>query len=242
MIALPLVLALLAVQEPLDGPGSAEAKRLRREIEARERRLEELRARHRDAVGRGDAEAAKELNRELARAEQDLDGLRQRLREVENPPPPMERASFELKGLATHWDNDLDLEDGVGWGATVYLRDFLFAQVRRWDPEDERGDEDGGVTAYTAGFSYEFGLAEERTSSFVFVAGAGIARFTSDAPGSDDDNGPILTASPHWMFAVTPRIRVNAGAEIDIARTDFNQRRTHTVHTFSLLASIEIAF
>ncbi len=242
MSALALVLALLAVQEPLDGPDSAEAKRLRREIEAREKRLEELRTKQREAVGRGDAEAAKELNREVSRAQQDLETARQRLREVENPPPPAERASFELMGLATHWDDDLDLEDGVGWGATAYLRDLLFVQYRRWDPEDERGDGDGSVTAYTAGFSYEFGLAEERQTTFVFVAGAGIARFASDAPGSRDDNGPLFTASPHWMFAVTPRLRVNVGADIDIARTDFNQAHTHTVHSFSLLASIELAF
>jgi len=98
------------------------------------------------------------------------------------------------------------------------------------------------VTAYTAGFSYEFGLAEERRTSFVFVAGAGIARFVSEARGSDIDNGPILTMSPHWMHAITPRLRLNLGGDIDIARTDFNQEHTHTVHTFSLFASIEIAF
>jgi hypothetical protein len=193
-------------------------------------------------VGRGDAEAVKELNREVFRAQQELEKLRRQLREVENPPPPVERVVFELKGLATHWDNDLDLEDGVGWGATAYLKDFLFVQYRHWDPEDEQGDADAGVTAYTLGFSYEFGLAEERTTSFVFVAGAGIARFTSEAHGSDNDNGPIFTISPHWMYAFMPRLRLNVGGEMDIARTDFNMRHTHTVHTFSLLASIELGF
>lgn len=242
MNALILLVACLAVQDPPEGPDSPEAKRLRREIESRERRLEETRTRQREAVGRGDAEAAKELNREVSRTQQELEELRQRLREIENPPPPIEKASFELKGLATHWDNDLDLEDGIGWGATAYLRDFLFVQVRRWDPEDEQGDGDGGVTAYTAGFSYEFGLAEERRTSFVFVAGAGIVRFVSEAHGSDNDNGPILTLSPHWMHAITPRLRLNVGGDVDLARTDFNQAHTHTVHTFSFFASIEIAF
>jgi hypothetical protein len=242
MNALVLALACMALQEPLDGPDSAEAKRLRREIESREKRLDDLRTKQRDAVGRGDAEAARELNRDLARAERDLEDLRRRLREVEHPPPPVERASVEVKGLATHWDDDLELEDGIGWGATAYLRDFLFVQFRRWDPDDELGDDDATVTATTAGFSYEFGLAEERRSSFVLVAGAGIARFASEASGSDNDNGPILSITPRWKFAVTPRLRVDAGGEIDIARTDFNQRHTHTVHTFSLLLSIEIAF
>lgn len=242
MTAILAAIACLALQDPSQGPDSPEARRLREEIASRERGLEALRAGQREAVGRGDAQAARDLNREVSRAERELEGLRRRLREIETPPPPLERLSLELKGLATHWDNDLELEDGLGWSAAAYLRDFLFVQVRRWDPEDELGDDDASVTAYTAGFSYEFGLAEERKASFVFVAGAGIVRFASDAPGSDDDNGPILTASPRWMYAVTPRIRVNVGGDLDLARTDFNQRHTHTVHTFSLFASIEIGF
>jgi hypothetical protein len=239
MSGILLVLACLAPQEPAQDP---EAERLRREIEVRERRLADLQEKAREAVGSGDADRAKELNREIDRTKRELDGMRSRLREIEHPPPPLERISFELKAVATHWDNDLELEDGIGWGATAYLRDFLFFQYRRWDPEDEEGDDDGRVVAYTAGFSYEFGLAEERTTAFTFVAGAGIARFTSEAPGSSNDTAPILTMTPHWKFALHPRVRINAGAEFDIARTDFNQAHTHTVHDFSLLASIELTF
>ncbi len=240
------LLAALACQADEGIPRADDERHVRRRISDLEAKLRELDRKTREAVQRDDPDAARRHAAEHQEAGQELEKLRHRLDELEARTPLRlewyENFNFELRGLLTHWDNDLDLDDGFGWGAAAYFRDFLFLQYRRWQPDDEDGDDDAGVASYVAGFTYEFGLAEPRRSAFVIGAGAGIVRFASDAPGSDGDTGPILSIMPQWKFYLGRRVRLNAGLDADILRSDFNQNHTHTHHNFSAVASIEFAF
>jgi hypothetical protein len=244
MIPWILALSALVAQEDEGLPRARGELELRQRIAELERKLAETDRKIREAAER-DPEAARRLNREYQQTEHERAGLRKALEEerARSPRRPWyERVNLEAQGLLTHWDDDLEIEDGAGWGAAVYVRDLFFLEFRRWEREDELGDDDLTVSSATAGFTYEFGLEEDRTSAAVLSVSAGLIRFTSDAAGSDGDAGPILSASPQWKLTLSPALRLNVAGDVDLLRTDFNQRRTHTNHTFSLVASIELAF
>jgi hypothetical protein len=238
-----LLLALALLQEH-DGPAAADREtRLRQQISDLERKLPALERRIRESVDQGDPEGARRFNQEYKDSEREIGRLR---KELEAAKPVRrewyENFNLEAQALLTHWDNDLELEDGAGWGAALYLRDFLTVEYRRWDGEDELGDADATVQSYAAGFTHEFGLEETKTTAFVIGALAGLVRFSSDASGAGSDTGPLLSLRPMWKIYSSRSTRFNLGAVFDFLRTDFNQDRTHTVHDLTALGSIEFAF
>ncbi|HXG61083.1 MAG TPA: hypothetical protein VNO22_06915 [Planctomycetota bacterium] len=234
--------AVLALQEE---PLPADERALERRAAELEVRLERLEDRIREAVDRGDVEAARRHNEEYRRTEERLEALRRRLEEVRGRRPPAsvwyEDLAVELHARLTHWDGDLELEDGAGWGAALYVRNAFFAEVRRWETEDERSGEEATVQAYLAGFRYDFGLDDPAVRPSVRM-GAGAIRFASEAPGAEGDTGPLFSFQAAWTFRLSPWARLHAAGEADLLRSDFNGDRTRTHHDFSLRLSIEIGF
>lgn len=241
-----LLVAFLAAQADEGIPTVEDERTLRRKIA--ELRLEQERTNRelREALEREDREGARRHAGTYRSLQSEVERLERRLGDLPAGPsrPTPWYLSFNLvaRGLLTHWDDDLDLEDGAGWGAGLSLRDFLFFEYHRWDTQDERGEDDASAASYEIGFTYEIGLAEEKTSAFLVGMAAGVIRFSGEAPGLESDVGPVLTFRPEWRYYVSPHLRFTAGADVDLARSDFNQRHTHTLHTFSLLLSIEWAF
>jgi hypothetical protein len=189
-----------------------------------------------EAVERGDLGAAQEHARESKELDTKLAGLKSAPKREW-----IERLNFEARGNLTHWDNDLELEDGAGWGVGAYVRDFFFFEYRRWDVEDELLDADARIQAYQLGWTKEFTVVEG-TTHFVLGGSLGLVHFDSEAAGSDSDTGPIFSLSPRWKHYFSRPFRLTLGGDLDILRTDFNQRRTHTNHSFSAMAALELAF
>jgi hypothetical protein len=242
-----LLLALAVLQEgQAPTPPAPDERALQKKIAQLELKLERLETRIREDVDRGDAESARRHNQEYREAEQELEGVRRDLAKLQGKQPARlewyENFNLEAQALLTRWDNDLELEDGVGWGAALYVRDFLFFEYRRWETDDELGDDDATVQSYEVGFTYEFGLAPEKRSAFILGGGVGLVHFSTGAAGRDGDTGPVVSFTPQWKFYFSRAVRLNVGLDVDLLRTDFNQNHTHTNHTFSLLGSIEFAF
>jgi len=240
-----LILSLLLTQDPAPNPPPDE-RGLQKRVAQLELKLERLESRIREDVDRGDAEAARRRNQEYRQTEQELEEVRKELARLQGRRPHRlewyENFNLEARALLTRWDNDLELDDGFGWGAALYVRDFLFFGYRRWETEDEFGDDDATVQSYEVGFTYEFGLAAEKRTAFVVGGGLGLVHFSTEAPGRNGDTGPLLSLNPQWKFYFSRALRLNVGVDVDILRTDFNQNHTHTNHNFSALGSIEFAF
>lgn len=234
--------ALLFPQEDEGIPRQVDARSLEKKIAALEASLQVIARRRSEALERGDLEAARGFDREDVATREQIDALRARLDRLQEGRPARdwyESINIEFSVLLTHWDDDLDLEDGPGWAVAAHFNEFLFLEARRWEADDREGSGDATVTSYEIGFMYEFGLQEEKSSALVIQAGMGLAKFSGDA---NDDSGPIFSFTPHCKFHLSSRIRLNVGADLDVARTRFNQDHTHTVHTFSLFASLEYAY
>lgn len=246
MVIAAWLLAGALAQENEGVPKVEDERALRLKIGRLRERQDETDRDLREAVERGDLEGARRHAQLHRRREQEIEELQKRLDELEaargRRKEWYERVHVLGEGLLTHWDDDLELEDGAGWGAAVAVRDFLFFEFRRWDTDDEQGDGDASVSAYLIGSTYEFGLAEERKSAFVIGLAAGGVRFSTGAAGGDGDTGLLLSVRPEWKHYFSAAMRLNAGAAVDVARTRFNQDHTHTVHSFSLFFSIEWAF
>lgn len=242
-----LILALALLQEPQKAPApQPDPAVFRKKIEDLEKRLPELDRKVREAVEKDDRESADRLAAEHKASRQEIEALQKQLKEAEAKQEPgipwYTNFNLEAQVRATHWDDDLEMEDGIGWGAAVYIRDFLFFEYRRWEGDDELSDDDAWVQSYELGLTNEFSLSKDKTSKLVVGGGIGIIHFATEAPGSDGDSGPILSFSPMWKFYFSPGLRFTFGGDIDIQRSDFNQNHTHTNHTFSLLLSIELAY
>lgn len=237
-------LAFLAALALQDAP-PADERTLERRAAELEVRLERLEDRIREAVDRGDLDAARRHNEEYRRTQRGLEEIRRRLDEVRGRRPPArawyEELAVEFGARLTHWDRDLELEDGAGWGAALHVKDGFFAEYRRWETEDERADDGATVQAGLAGFRYDFGLDEPPVGPSI-RAGAGWIRFAPEAPGAESDTGPLFSFQVAWVFRPAPWARLHAAAEADLLRTDFNGDRTRTYHDFSLRLSIEIGF
>ena len=101
---------------------------------------------------------------------------------------------------------------------------------------------DAEVEAFLVGLTEEFSLDEKRRTAFRISASAGWIDFDSDAAGGDEDLGLMGSLRPEWKFYLSRKVRLNAGGDLDVLRTDFNQRHHHTRYDFSVLLSIELAF
>lgn len=241
MSAALLWAALGALQEE----PSVDERTLERRAAEFEVRLERLEDRIREAVDRGDLDAARRHNEEYRRTERRLEEIRRRLEEIRGRRPFAaawyEDLTLELQARLTHWDRDLDLDDGVGWGAALYVKGAFFAEYRRWETQDERSDGGAAVQAYLAGFRYDFGLDEPPVRPSVRM-GAGWIHFAPEAADTESDTGPLFSFQAAWTFRLAPQARLVAAGEADLLRSDFNRNRTHTHHDFSLRLSIEIGF
>ena len=234
---LPLLALLLVPQDESE---------LRKRIEEIETMLPEIDKKIREAIDRGDPDAAVELNQEHKDARKELESLQERLRKIEEERPKKRDwyRSLNLEGqfLLTHWDNDLEVHDGTGWGAAAYVRDFIWFEYRQWEAEDELNGGDAEIRSYVLGFTSEFSLSEGKTSTLRIGCGFGLIRFDSDGMTGDTDTGWIWSVTPQWKHYLSRRLRLNLGGDVDLLRTDFNQNHTHTNHNFTLLLSAELAF
>lgn len=235
-----LFLALLLVPQETPPEPRQEEGELRGRIRELERRLPGVEEELQKALDEEDLDEVARLNRERLELQRELEGLRE---EIESRRFPWyRRLHLEGEALLTHWDNDLEIHDGVGWGAAVHAAGFLSFEYRRWEQDDELRGGDATVQSYQLGLVHRFKLSEERRTALRISGHVGLIHFDGDGPGGDADSGPVLSITPQFKHFVSERVRLNVGGEADLLRTDFNQNHHHTNHNFSLLASIELAF
>ncbi len=236
MILLFAALAL-AVQEPAAPQDPAPLERRKLELELRRFEV-------RQKLQEAPPEGRKDLEEQLGQIDRDLADLRRKIDEEQRNGPASWVRSLRLEGeaLMTHWDNDLELKDGFGWGVGLHLPDPLTFRYRRWDPRDELGDAGATVQVYEIGLHWGTNVTEEFPVTFTLGTAFGWVHLDSSAHGSDSDTGWIWTTQPNLEWEVTRRARLTLGADIDLMRTDFNNERTHTFHSFSGVLSLELKF
>ena len=217
-----LIAALLALGLPLQEQAPKETvDTLHRRVAELEKKHGEAGRRIQEALDKGDGDAAVKAREEQKKIEGELDAAREAVHQHRG-------LAWGVEALVTHWDNNLDLGDRVGWSAYVSAVPGLFFEYARWDTEDEDGSEDALIQAYRLGAMWSVKPGADFTLG-AMVSG-GLVRFTSEAPGTDGDTGLIATLHPQAFWALWPGVRFSAGVEIDIVRTDFNQDHTHTNH------------
>lgn len=228
-----MLIALLIALAPLQDPVE-DVDALRRRLHELEKKHGELEAKIQEALDRGDGGAAvkareeqKALDPELAEARGTLDGLRKR-----------RGLALEIEAVLSHWDNDLELEDGAAWRAQLHLIPAFGFSYTRWETEDELGDDDARVQAYQLSVGASGNLLDRVTGGIAVAAG--LVHFSSEAPGADGDTGPIGSLRPWAVWKLGPHLSFSLGASIDILRTDFNQAETHTTQAYSATAGLAL--
>jgi hypothetical protein len=247
LLALSQVEGLASLEPSLnDGPEDPfyvlqekeDVKALERKIAELEKTRKELDGQIEKALEKGQGDEAVRLKDEQKKIDHELGETRKKLAELRAKEGPQPGFAWGVQAALTHWDNDLDLADRVGWSAYVSIIPALTFEYSRWETEDEDGDDDALVQVYRLGFN---ATGNALTDLTLGVAGlVGLVRFTSDAPGTDGDTGPIFSLHPGAVWKVTDALSVSAGLLIDILRTDFNQEHTHTNHNTSLTVGLHV--
>ena len=155
------------------------------------------------------------------------------------------------------WSHDLDLENGVGFGARLspwsisavdsegrgtYSRfSFLPIGFRFWSTRDEITGADVEVVTYgLGGFRMEMTSPDMAWMSYGLTAG--LTRFRSPIPGVDSDSGLSLSSDFSVQFAIDSKMRVGFAGGWDGVKTSFRHPRTHTVHNFYGVVSWTMTF
>lgn len=213
-------------------------------LERRKLDLELRRFEVRQKLQEAPPEARKDLEQQLVQIDRDLADVLRKIDEEHRNGPGAWVRSLRLEGeaLMTHWDNDLALKDSFGWGVGLHLPDPLTFRYRRWEPRDELGNTGATVQVYQIGLHWGTNVTEAQPVTLTLGTAFGWVHLESSAHGSDSDTGWIWTTQPalEWEFA--RRARLTLGADIDLMRTDFNNERTHTFHSFSGVLSLELKF
>ena len=215
------------------------------DVKSQERKIAELEKKRKDldkkieeALEKGKGDEAVEHRDAQKKIDQELGEARKKLAELRKKEEPEAGFGWGVRAALTHWDNDLDLADRVGWSAYVSVIPAITFEYSRWETEDEDGDDDALVQVYRLGFG---ATGHALTDLTLGVVGAiGLIRLNSDAPGTDGDTGPIFSLHPAASWRISDSLRFSAGLLIDILRTDFNQEHTHTNHNFSLTAGVHV--
>lgn len=215
-----------------------DVKTLEKKIEELEKKRKELDQKIEQALEKGKGDEAVEHRNEQKKIDQELGETHKKLAELRKKEEPQPGLAWGVQAALTHWDNDLDLADRVGWSAYLSVIPALGFEYSRWETEDEDGDDDALVQVYRVGFYTTGNVLTDLTLGV--VSAVGLVRFTSDAPGTDGDTGPIFSLHPGASWKISEHLRFSAGVLIDILRTDFNQEHTHTNHNFSLTIGMHV--
>jgi hypothetical protein len=243
-----LIAALLTLWEPSlnDGPEDPfyflqekeDVKALERKIAELEKKRKELDKNIEKALEKGQGDEAVKLKEEQKKIDQELGETHKKLAELRKKEEPQAVFAWGVQALLTHWDNDLDISDRVGWSAYVSVIPAISFSYSRWETEDEDHDDDALVQVYRLGFGATGNLLTDLTLGA--VAMVGLVRFNSDAPGVDGDTGPIFSLHPRAVWKISDTLSFSAGFLFDILRTDFNQEHTHTNHNVSLTVGLHV--
>ncbi len=216
--------ALLALGLSLQEKPKEDVDTLHRKVAELERKHGEAERRIQEALDKGDGAAAVQAREEQKKLEVELAEARDAVQRRGG-------LAWGVDALVTHWDNDLNLADRVGWSAYVSGIPGLFFEYARWETEDEDGSEEALIQAYRLGVQ----VVADPGAPFTLGAmlSGGLVRFTSEVPGTDGDTGLTATLHPQAVWTLRPGLRFSAGLEIDIVRTDFKQNHTHTNHNLA---------
>ncbi len=241
----PLLIAVTMLFQQPEAPKPAPQEdliSLEKRIREREARRAPLERKIREAVDRNDTEVAQRLNQEFKENEAEIDALKKKRDEIKAARGTHLTDNVKLSGqaLLTRFDNQLGLNDGFGWGASMTFGKHLYFEYQRWETRDNVGNAPASVQTYQLGLTHEHGFALEGDVAFALSAGVGIAHFASDATRSD--SGPIVSLRPEWKYYYNNRASFSLGGDFDFVWTDFNQQHTHARKNQSLFFSIELAF
>jgi hypothetical protein len=243
IMATALVLALAQEATPKAAtPAAIETDQdLERQRLVKEAERINLRNAIQEAREKKDDKEEKKLAADLVKVEEELVALDRKLddRRREGAASWSKRPRLEGLALLTHWDNDLELKDSFGWGAALHLPDPIYFDYRRWEPRDELGNESASVQSYGMGLHWAVNPGTGSSVTFTFSTMAAIIHLENDAGGSDSDTGWLWNARPRWEWQFAAKARLGIGADIDVMRTDFNNERTHTFHSFSAQVALE---
>ncbi|HEX7899470.1 MAG TPA: hypothetical protein VF950_17010 [Planctomycetota bacterium] len=231
-----LIAALLAM--PWEVDFQDDAKTLERRIGELEKKRKDLDRQIEEALEKGKGDEAVERRNEQKKIDQELGETHKKLAELRKKDASPPGFGWGVQAILTHWDNDLDLSDRVGWSAYVSFIPALTFEYSRWETEDEDGDDDALVQVYRLGFGATGSPLTDLTLGVVGLVG--LVRFNSDAPGTDGDTGPIFSLHPGAVWKMGEHLSFSAGFLIDILRTDFNQEHTHTNHNVSLTVGLHV--
>lgn len=223
-----LLMLAMALQE--------DAGALERRVDALEKQRKELSRKIDEALEKGQGDEAVKLKEDQKKAEQELKEARGKLDALRD------RGGIGIgaQAMLTHWDNDLELDDGFGWSARLSVIPVLAFEYARWDGEDEESGEDARVQAYrlVAGASRNVLKDVEGDLS----VSAGLIHFSSETPGVDGDTGPCAGLQGRALWKLGERAVFSLGGAVDAFRTDFQQEETHTAFACSATAGLELRF
>lgn len=244
LLAMALAQAQPAAQEtPKPEPKPVEdIVQLKQRIEEREARRAPLERKIREAVDKNEPEVAQRLNQEFKDNEKELDALKTRLKDAQAARGVRWTDNVVLSGqaLLTRWDNQLGLDDGFGWGASLRLGEHVSFEYQRWETRDNIHSASAKVQSYELCVGAEQGIAMEGAATFSLTLGVGLINFYSTATPAD--TGPIVSLRPEWHYYYNARASFGIGGDFDFVWTDFNQAHTHPRQNQTLLFSIDLAF
>jgi opacity protein-like surface antigen len=241
----PMLLVLtLLLQEPDSAKPvpKEDLTSLEKRIYEREARRGPLERRIREAVDKNETELAQRLNQEFKENEAEISALKKKRDEIKAERGTRWTDNVKLSGqaLLTRFDNQLGLNDGFGWGASMTFDRHLYFEYQRWETRDNIGNAPASVQTYQLGLTQEHGFGLEDDVTFALSVGVGIVHFASHATRCD--SGPVASLRPAWKWYYNNRASFALGGDFDFVWTDFNQLHTHPRQNQSLFLSIELAF
>ncbi len=240
---LALALLLQAQEPPKPAPAPKEdLQSLEKRIYEREARRAPLEHKIREAVDKNETGTAQRLNQEFKDNEAEIDALKKKRDEIKAERGTHWGDNVKISGQAmlTRFDNQLGLNDGFGWGASMTFGRHLFFEYQRWDTRDNIGNAPASVQSYRLGVTHEHGFGPEGDVTFAMSATVGLVHFAGDATRCD--SGPMTGLRPEWKYYHNSRASFSMGGDFDFVWTDFNQAHTHCRKNQSLFLSIELAF